>query len=472
MGFAMNSYAQVKQPNVVLIFMDDLGFGDFESYGGTGYQTPHTNKMAAEGMRFTHFYVSQPVCSASRAALLTGSYSNRVGISGALMPWSTRALNPTEETIAEVLKKKGYRTGMVGKWHLGDQRAHLPLQQGFDEYYGLPYSNDMWPMGYDGQPAGPAYKQINPNKLKHPLLPLMEGNERIGYIKNMQDQATLTTNYTNRAVKFIEENRDSPFFLYVAHSMPHVPLAVSDKFKGKSETGLYGDVMMELDWSVGEILNILRKLKLDDNTLVILTSDNGPWLSFGNHGGNAGGLREGKGSAWEGGMRVPCIMQWKNVIPAGTICNKLASTIDLLPTIAKFANAQLPSKKIDGVDISSLLKNESGANPREHFAYYQGNKLEAIRKGEWKLVFSHSYRSYKKNPPGYDGWPGKQESLTAKYALYNLRSDPGETVDVQEKFPTVVGELNELADQYRITLGDDLRHMEGTERRAHAQVKR
>lgn len=472
MGFAVNSFAQVEQPNVVLIFMDDMGFGDFESYGGTGYQTPHTNKMAAEGMRFTQFYVSQPVCSASRAALMTGSYSNRVGISGALMPWSTRAMNPTEETIAEVLKKKGYRTGMVGKWHLGDQKAYLPLQQGFDEYYGLPYSNDMWPMGYDGKPAGMEYEQINPNKLKHPLLPLMEGNERIGYIETMQDQATLTTNYTKRAVKFIEENRNSPFFLYVAHSMPHVPLAVSEKFKGKSETGLYGDVMMELDWSVGEILNTLERLKMDDNTLVILTSDNGPWLSFGNHGGNAGGLREGKGSAWEGGMRVPCIMQWKNVIPAGTICNKLASTIDLLPTIAKFAKAQLPSKKIDGVDISSLLKNEAGANPREHFVYYQGNKLEAIRKGEWKLVFTHSYRSYKMNPPGYDGWPGKQVALTADYALYNLRSDPGETVDVQERFPIVVGELNALADQYRNTLGDDLRNMKGTERRAHAQVKR
>jgi arylsulfatase A-like enzyme len=466
------AYAQVEKPNVVIIFMDDMGYGDLESYGGMGYKTPQINKMAAEGMRFTHFYVSQPVCSASRAALLTGCYSNRVGILGALMPWAPIALHQREQTLAEVLKEQGYRTGMVGKWHLGDKKPHLPLQHGFDEFFGLPYSNDMWPMGYDAKPAGPEYKTIKPNKLRHPPLPLLEGNKKIKTINDLDDQSELTTLYTERATSFITRNRRDPFLLYVAHSMPHVPLAVSKKFRGKSDDGIYGDVMMELDWSVGEILKTLDDLNLSNNTLVIMTSDNGPWLTFGNHGGNSGGLREGKGTAWEGGMRVPCIMRWKGVIPEGTICSKTAATIDVLPTVAQISGAKLPAHKIDGVNILSLLKNEKDATPREHFAFYRGNRLEAVRKGQWKLVFPHVYHTNEKGTRGFDGWPGKQPLDSAEFALYNLRIDPGENINLKEKFPEQVKQLVALAEQYRNDLGDAYTRQKGSGRRAPAKVKR
>lgn len=458
-----------ERPNVVIIFMDDMGYGDLESYGGIGYQTPNTNKLASQGMRFTNFYAAQAVCSASRAALLTGCYPNRIGLHGALNSRSTIALNPEEETLAEILKKEGYRTGIVGKWHLGDKEPFLPLQQGFDEYLGLPYSNDMWPVDYDGTPV----TDPGSRKAQHPPLPLIDGNRKIKEIATLQDQSELTTRYTERACQFIRRNRKEPFFLYVAHSMPHVPLAVSDKFAGKSDAGLFGDVMMELDWSVGEIMRTLDALALNKKTLVILTSDNGPWLNFGNHAGNTGGLREGKGTSFEGGQREPCIMRWEGKIPAGTICHQLASTIDLLPTVAKLCGARLPEKKIDGVDIASLLMNEANANPRDHFVYYyQKNSLEAVRKGQWKLVFPHVHRTYKKNLPGYDGWPGAQPSDTTQRALYNLRMDPGETLDVQEKFPEVVKELTALADQYRRELGDDLTHHAGTARRPAAVVSR
>lgn len=456
------------QPNVVIIFMDDMGYGDLESYGAIQYNTPHTNKMAAEGMRFTHFYAAQAVCSASRAALMTGCYPNRVGIHGALSPWSSTALHPQEETLAEVLKKKAYATGMVGKWHLGDEEPYLPLQQGFDEYLGLPYSNDMWPVNYDGKPITDSTN----GRIRYPPLPLIEGNKTVKIIKTLEDQSTLTSLYTERACEFIRKNKENPFFLYVAHSMPHVPIAVSNKFKGKSKGGLYGDMMMELDWSVGEVLRTLDELNLSENTLVILTSDNGPWLNYGNHAGSTGGLREGKGTSFEGGQREACIMRWKGKIPEGVVNNKLASTIDLLPTIARLCDAELPSRKIDGVDISSLMMNEEGANPRDHFVYYyQKNSLEAVRKGPWKLVFPHVHRTYKKDLPGYDGWPGPQPNDTTQLALYNLGMDSGETLDLQDKFPEVVRELKEIADQYRKELGDDLTNQEGTERRPAAKVQ-
>lgn len=468
-GFHSQRLKAQDQPNVVIIFMDDMGYGDLESYGGMQYATPHTNKLAAEGMRFTNFYAAQAVCSASRAAILTGCYPNRIGIHGALSPWSKIALHPEEETLAEVLKKKEYHTGMVGKWHLGDKEPYLPLQQGFDEYLGLPYSNDMWPVNYDGKPI----TDSSHHKNRYPVLPLIDGNVKIQEIKTLIDQAGLTTLYTERACRFIRENKKNPFFLYFAHSMPHVPIAASEKFKGKSNAGLYGDVMMELDWSVGEVLRTLDELNLSENTLVILTSDNGPWLNFGNHAGSTGGLREGKGTSFEGGQREPCIMRWKGKIPAGTICHKLASTIDLLPTIAALCGATLPEKKIDGVDISSLMMYEHDANPRDHFAYYyQQNSLQAVRKGSWKLVFPHLHRTYKKNLPGYDGWPGAQPNDTTQLALYNLRMDPGETLDVQNKFPEVVAELKDIADQYRAELGDDLTNQNGSARRPSARVDR
>ena len=293
-------------PNIVLILADDQGYGDVGCFGGKGFATPNLDRLAREGCRFTNFHVAQAVCSASRAALLTGCYPNRIGIHGALGPSARHGIHDEETTIAEVLKQKGYATGMAGKWHLGHHPQFLPVRHGFDEYFGLPYSNDMWPYHPEAKPG------------TYPPLPLIEGDKVIDAEITPDEQRNLTTWYTERAVKFIERNKDRPFFFYLAHSMPHVPLFVSDKFQGKSQQGLYGDVMMEIDWSVGEVLKTLDKHNLTDNTLVIFTCDNGPWLSYGNHAGSAGPLREGKGTAWEGGTRVPCIMRLPGKIPAGT----------------------------------------------------------------------------------------------------------------------------------------------------------
>ena len=285
----LNGAPKPKPVNIIVVFIDDMGYGDLGCYGATGYKTPNLDRLAAQGVRFTNFVSAQGVCSASRAGIMTGCYPNRVGISGALMPDSKIGLNPDEETIAEVLKQRNYKTAAIGKWHLGCTKEFLPLQQGFDEYLGLPYSNDMWPVNFDGTPA-----TGNAKKSNYPPLPLIEGNEKIRELKTLDDQSELTTLYTERAVRFITQNKKNPFFLYLAHSMCHVPLAVSGKFKGKSQQGLFGDVIMEIDWSVGEIMNTLERNGMDKNTLIVFTSDNGPWLNFGNHAGSAGGLREGK----------------------------------------------------------------------------------------------------------------------------------------------------------------------------------
>ncbi|HEY8503213.1 MAG TPA: sulfatase, partial [Gemmataceae bacterium] len=298
-----------RPPNFVIVFTDDQGYGDVGCYGGKGFETPNLDRMAREGVRFTDFYVAQAVCSASRAALLTGCYPNRIGILGALGPASKHGINDGEMTIAEVLKPRGYATAMFGKWHLGHHPRFLPTRHGFDEYAGLPYSNDMWPH----HPTA-----------KFPELPMLDGETVINHEVSPADQTQLTTWYTRRAVRFIERHRDEPFFLYVAHSMPHVPLFVSDRFKGKSERGLHGDVMEEIDWSVGEILKALKDNGLDESTLVLFTCDNGPWLSYGEHAGSAGPLREGKGTTFEGGVRVPCIARWPGKIPAGSVCREPA----------------------------------------------------------------------------------------------------------------------------------------------------
>lgn len=443
----------ISRPNIVVIFMDDMGYGDPACYNGSLYETPNIDRLAAEGMRFTNFYVAQAVCSASRAALLTGCYPNRVGISGALAPWANIALNPKEETIASMLKKAGYHTGMVGKWHLGSKAPYLPLHYGFEEYLGLPYSNDMWPVDYDGKPI----TDTTNNRIRYPVLPMLDGDNPVRYIKTLEDQGQLTGIYTERATSFIKKNKNNPFFLYLAHSMVHVPIAASPKFRGKSKLGLFGDVMMEVDWSVGEVMKTLRENGLDKNTLVVFTSDNGPWLNFGNHAGNTGGLREGKGSSWEGGQREPCIMRWPGKIPAGTICNKIASTLDLLPTIANITGATLSSNKIDGINILPLLLQEANANPRNELAYYyKTNDLEAVRKERWKLVFPHLGRTYKNNLPGRDGWPSPTPEVKVAMALYDLSSDPGETIDVQSQHQDIVKDLQALGDKYRKDLGDNL----------------
>lgn len=468
--FVIGSRVEKSQnPNIILIFMDDMGYGDLSCYGATQYKTPNLDKMASQGMRFTSFLSAQAVCSASRAAILTGCYPNRVGISGALFPDAKIGLNPSEETIAEVLKKKDYKTAAIGKWHLGHLPGFLPLQQGFDEYFGIPYSNDMWPVNYDGTPYS-ALKQDR--KFEFPALPLIEGNEKIREFNTLDDQAEITTIYTERAVKFIEENKKNPFFIYLAHSMPHVPLAVSSKFKGKSKQGLYGDVIMEIDWSVREIMKALERNNLDKNTLVIFTSDNGPWLNFGNHAGSTGGLREGKGSSFEGGQRVPCIMRWPEQIQEGTICNKMASTIDILPTLAAITNSALPGKKIDGVNVLPLLMGDESANPRETFLYYyRKNSLEAIRRGDWKLVFNHPGRTYIGYEPGSDGFSGMvNENFNFEEALFDLRRDPGERYDVKEFYPEVVADLKKLAAEARNDLGDDILNFKGVGRREPGRI--
>ena len=325
-------YAVEGPTNIILINLDDVGFGDFSCNGAYGYTTPNIDALASQGVRFTHFLACQPISGASRAGLLTGCYPNRIGFAGAPGPDSNYGIHPEEMTMGELMKQKGYSTAIFGKWHLGDAHQFLPLQNGFDEYYGLPYSNDMWP-------NHPQQGEV----FNFPDLPTYDGNEVVGY---NTDQSRFTTDYTERAVRFIRNNRSKPFFLYLAHSMPHVPLAVSDKFKGKSEQGLFGDVMMEIDWSVGEVVRTVRELGLEDNTLIVITSDNGPWANYGNHAGSAAGLREAKATTFNGGNRVPCIMYWKGHTKPGTICNKLASNIDLFPTFAEISGAALPGRAL------------------------------------------------------------------------------------------------------------------------------
>ncbi|TZF84875.1 sulfatase [Pedobacter sp. BS3] len=454
-----------EQPNVILILMDDMGYGDPAFASGIGYSTPNMDQIAANGMRFTNFYAAQPVCTASRAGILTGCYPNRIGMYGAFGPWTKDALNPREETIASLLKKNGYQTCMVGKWGLGGLPPYLPLSYGFDKYYGVPYSNDMWPVDRNGKLITDTADKL----YRYPLLPLYEGNNVVKHINTMQDQGELTQDYTKYACKFIKDNRDRPFFLYLAHAMVHVPIACSPAFRGKSKAGLFGDVMQEVDWSVGQIKQALKEAGVDKNTLIIFTSDNGPWLNYGNWAGNTGGLREGKITSFEGGQRVPCVMEWPGHIPVGTVCNKIAAAIDLLPTIAKICNAKLPERKIDGVDILPLLLNKPGADPRTEFAYYyRRNNLQAIRKDEWKLVFPHEFKSYKVYPPGNDGERGLTAAVKQPEALYNLAIDPGETIDVKAQHPDIVKQLNALANRYRADLGDDLTGAKGMGRRLPA----
>ena len=456
----LTSCHRKQVPNIVLIFTDDQGYHDLSCYGREDFKTPNIDQLTEEGMRFTDFYVSQAVCSASRAALMTGCYSERVSLQGALMPWSTIGLNPEEETIADILKRKNYKTGIFGKWHLGHHKKFLPLQQGFDEYLGLPYSNDMWPVDFDGNPV-----HDDDWKSNYPPLPLIKNNEQIDTIENLNDQATLTTRYTEAAVNFIRRHKDNPFFLYVPHSMPHVPLGVSDKFKGKSKQGMYGDVIMEIDWSVGQIMKTLEQYKLTDNTLFVFASDNGPWLNFGNHAGSASPLREGKGTMFEGGPRVPCIMKWPGHIPENSVCKKMATTMDLLPTLAEITGAGLPEKPIDGVSILPLLSGNEKANPRNEFFYYYDAGLRAVRRGDWKLQFPHRTRSYTGVKPGNDGHPGEYNFLDVGQKLYNLKEDIGETTDLSAKYPEKVKELEKLGELARQKFGDQITGVVGSETR-------
>lgn len=449
-------------PNVVIVFVDDMGYADIGPFGAS-YSTPHLDRLAREGRAFTNFHVAQPVCSASRAALLTGSYSNRVGIHGALSPNATHGLDPRELTLPRMFKERGYATGMAGKWHLGDRRDFLPLRHGFDEFLGIPYSNDMWPH-HPRAKAG-----------TYPPLPLLEGDEVVEPNVGPDGQARFTARFTERAVDFIERNQGRPFFFYLAHPQPHVPLFAGEKFRGASGAGIYADVVQEIDWSVGEILAALDRTGVADNTLVVFTSDNGPWLSYGDHAGMAEPYREGKGTAWEGGTRVPCLMRWPARLPPGTTSDAMLMTIDLLPTFANLIGAASPAMPIDGRDVWNLLKGEPDAeHPHEaYFTWYLQNQLQAVTTsdGVWKLILPHSYRTLKGSRGGSGGVPVQYETvLISSPQLYHLKNDPGETTDASGDHPEVVRRLFDLAEGARMELGDSLAGRTGRGNREPGRV--
>jgi len=459
--------AAERLPNVILIVADDLGYADVGVYGAQGFATPNFDRLAHEGRRFTDFHVAQAVCSASRAAIMTGCYPNRIGIEGAMEPWYKFGIHERELTLPQMFKQKGYATGMVGKWHLGTPTEYLPTHRGFDEWFGLPYSNDQWPL----HPEKPG---------KFPPLPLYDGDKIVNPGISHRDMEQLTTQYTERAVSFIDRNHDKPFFLYVAQTMPHVPLAVSEKFRGTTKRGLYGDAVEEIDWSTGEILAALKKHGLEKDTIILFLSDNGPWLVFGNHGGSAYPLREGKTTTWDGGTRVPFIIWWPGHIPTGTTCGEMACAIDLLPTLAKLVGAKLPDHKIDGLDIWPLLAGEKDArNPHEAYFFYgvpfgswSGAELESVRLREWKLILPHAYRTLGGHKPGMDGWPGeyvKQPILEPE--LYDMRNDIEEKHDVAAQHVDIVKHLLDMAEQCRVDLGDTTLNRKGLGVREPGGVK-
>jgi len=405
-----------RPPNLVVILVDDLGYQDLGCFGSPLISTPRIDRMAAEGTKFTSFY-AQPVCTPSRAALLTGCYPMRVGLPQVLGANAKIGISDSEVTLAQLLKSCGYATACVGKWHLGHHAQFLPTKHGFDRYFGLPYSNDM-------------------DKNGAPPIPLMR-DEKI--IEQPADISTLTQRYTREAVSFIESNRDRPFFLYLPHTMVHVPLGASQAFKGKSKRGLYGDAAEEIDWSTGEILDTIRRLGLDDNTLVLFTSDNGPWLVKKYDGGCALPLRDGKGTTYEGGVRVPCIVRWPGKVPAGAVCPEMVSEMDILPTFARLGGARVPTDRtVDGKDIWPLMSGAAGAKtPHDVLLFYRAQKLEAVRSGRWKLIL-----------------PRPADKVTL--ALYDLESDIGETTDLSASYPRLVARLSDLAAKCREDLGDSV----------------
>ncbi len=428
---------EVRRPNIVIIYADDLGYGDLGCYGHPTIRTPNLDRMAAEGMRFTEFYSTAEVCTPSRAALLTGRYPIRNGMCHnqfrVLRNNSKGGLPKDEVTLPELLKEQGYSTGMVGKWHLGHLPEHLPPHHGFDTYFGMPFSNDMMPTP-DAPKGREKFFEENTEFWKTPLI---RGTE---VVEDHPDQRQLTRRYSEEAVKFIREKKTEPFFLYLAHSFPHVPLFASENFRGKSPAGIYGDVVEELDWSVGQILETLREEGLEQHTLVVFSSDNGPWLIFDDHGGSAGLLREGKGSTWEGGMRVPGIFWWPGKIPAGVVQHEMANTMDVFVTCATLGGAKLPDRAIDGIDVSPLLFN-SGTVQREPFMYYRGSTLFACRVGSWKAHFL--------TQPAY-GTP-KAESHDPPL-LFHMGIDPGERWNRAESQPEILKQITEAVNRHRASV--------------------
>ncbi len=436
--------------NVIIVYVDDQGYQDLGCFGAPDILTPNIDRLAKNGTRFTNFHTAQPVCTASRVSLLTGCYPNRLGMHGAIGPGHEHGINPDELTLAELFKSKDYATAVFGKWHLGWQDEFNPLNHGFDEYFGIPYSNDMWP-----------HHPWQGTIFDFPDLPLYDGFERID---TLNEQSQLTTQITEKAVDFIATNKDQPFFLYVPHPQPHVPLYVSDKFKGKSERGLYGDVIMEIDWSVGEIVKTLNKYDLVENTVIMYSSDNGPWLSYGTHSGSALPLKEGKGTNWEGGTRVPCVMSCPGLIPTGKVSDTYFMTIDILPTMATMLEAPLPDRPIDGNNLLPLLTGESEENPNDTYAfYYHNNHLQAVYDDGYKLILPHSYRTLNGRHGTDDGLPIDYEHKDlSEPELYHLDSDKEEKQNVIDKHTAVVERLLKIAEEYRKDMGDALVDAEGT----------
>ncbi len=423
-----------EPPNFILIFTDDQGYRDIGCFGSTTIRTPNLDRMAREGMRFTDFYSASSVCSPSRAALLTGSYPPRAGVTRVLFPRDRVGLHPGELTVAEVLREKGYATACIGKWHLGHHPEFLPTRHGFDHYFGIPYSNDMkLDPGADFHPDadfrdGQSIGRVRGGEAPKNMVPLMVDEKVVEY---PADQSSLTRRYTDRAISFIRQNQSRPFFLYLPHTMPHIPLFASRNFLGQSAGGLYGDTIEEIDWNVGRLMDVLRQLNLDRSTLVIYTSDNGPWNLKNGHGGDAFPLRGYKFSTLEGGMRVPCIMRWPGQIPAGGVCHELAGTIDILPTLASLAGASLPADRvIDGKNILPLMRGEPGArSPHEAYYYYRGTTPEAVRSGPWKLRVTGG-------------------SDTPRTELYHLDTDISEANNLATANPDTVARLKSLMDGF------------------------
>ena len=440
--FSLSNFAiaaKAESPNIVVIFCDDLGYGDLSCFGHPTIRTPNLDQMAAEGVRLTQFYSASPVCTPSRAALMTGRLPIRSGMCSdkrrVLFPNSGGGIPASEVTLAEGLKKQGYATACVGKWHLGHLPQFLPTNNGFDSYFGIPYSNDMDRV--NDAPRGKA--SFWDPKVEYWSVPLMRDLE---IVERPAEQTTITKRYAEEAVSFIKKNKDGKFFLYLPHSLPHVPLFRSKEFEGKSLRGLYGDVIEEIDWSVGQVLQTLRDLELDENTIVWFTSDNGPWLTFNDHGGTAGLLREGKGTTWDGGMREPSICWWPGTIPAGQVSAELGTTMDIYSTSLALAGAELEKERIvDGYDLTKSLKGKA-KSPREIVYYYRGTKLMALRKGPWKAHFA-TQESYTGNNKRIEHDPP---------VLYNLEVDPSEKWDVAEQHPDIIAEIKAAADAHQETV--------------------
>lgn len=426
-----------KRPNVVIVFLDDSGYADFHPFGKPDYPTPNVQRLAAQGCRFTNFHVPQAVCSASRSALLSGCYPGRTKVFGAHGP-RQRGLDPSFATMGQVMKGGGYKTAVFGKWHIGDQPDTRPPARGFDESCGLMYSNDMW----EFHPERPE------NYSKFPLQFWENGKIKIERVTK-EHQPMLTTWYTEHAVDFIARHKKDPFLLYVPHSMPHVPLFVSDKFRGKSGKGLYADVMMEIDWSVGEIMKSLKSAGVEENTLVIMTSDNGPWTSYGHHAGKTP-FREAKGTGFDGGTRSACIMRYPGVIKAGSESKRMFCSVDLLPTLARLAGAPLPKNPVDGRDVWDLILDKPGAkNPHEYYPFSTGRNFEGVISGDgrWKLHLPHGYRQVAE--AGRDGMAGKYRQMKIELSLFDMEADPFETTNVIGKFPEVAERMKGYAERHR-----------------------